>query len=461
MKAPGRRGALALPTFALLVLLCVPALAAPRHASILIDAASGKVLQADNADATTYPASLTKMMTLYLLFERLSKGTMTLGQVLTVSPQAAAQPPTNLNLEAGDTLTVDTAIRALIVRSANDVATVVAEAIAGSEPAFAKLMTAKARALGMSRTVFRNASGLPDAGQVTTARDLAKLARALVRDFPQYYPYFAVTRFSYAGRTYYGHNRLMSRYAGADGLKTGYIRASGYNLATSAVRNGHRLIGIVLGGDSPADRDRQMARLLDAGFRRLPAGGGELVAQAAPVPPRLPATPSDPLLAIPAVRPALSLSREQIAALAGPAVEEEIPLPILDKPHLDVGAPAGVVQVASAQTVATDAAEDDGTTDARATDRKAASSWTLQVGAFGRSAAAKVAILSASKAAPKLLADAEVRVEEALKGKSKIYRAQFVGLSERTAKAACQGLKAKDMVCIVLAPRVDIAEAPE
>jgi D-alanyl-D-alanine carboxypeptidase len=528
----------ALPVLVLTVLICLPAAAAPRYASIVIDASSGKVLQATNPDAVTYPASLTKMMTLYLLFERLGKGTMTLDQTLTASMAAAAQPATNLNLDAGDTITVDTAIRAIIVRSANDVATIIAEAIGGSEDAFAVLMTQKARTLGMNSTLFRNASGLPDGGQVSTARDMALLSRALVRDFPQYYPYFAITRFTYAGRSYFGHNRLMLRYAGADGLKTGYIRASGYNLATSAQRDGRRLIGVVMGGDSAADRDRRMERLLDGAFGQNPAAPAAVqVAVAEPAPAPAP-TPTPTVLkmskktrallrVIPGVRPAIAAQEIQVAALAKPAARTDIALPILEKPRFDAvalakgeasGEPAAAavvaavaeakgppadaaappaaleappvvvetpaaetakVQLASAETTAVDAAPDPAAgTEApepaagAATPavvqvppaplgRSAGSMWTLQVGAFGRFAAAHAAVTDASRAAPHQLRDAEIKIEEALKGDEKIYRAQFVGLSEQTAKAACKGLKAKDMTCIVLSPRVAIAEAAQ
>ncbi|MEC9481843.1 MAG: D-alanyl-D-alanine carboxypeptidase family protein, partial [Halomonas sp.] len=240
----------------------------PRYASIVIDAETGEVLSAANADAVRYPASLTKMMTLYLLFEAIERGRLTMESPLPVSTHAAAQPPSKLWVQPGQSIAVKEAILALIVRSANDVAAVVAEGLGGSENAFAGMMTAKARELGMTRTLFRNASGLPDDAQVTTARDMAILSMRLMKDFPQYYGYFARTQFVYRGKTYRGHNNLLDSYAGADGLKTGYIRASGFNVATSAVRDGRRIVSVVMGGFTAQSRDAHMADLLDRGFVR-------------------------------------------------------------------------------------------------------------------------------------------------------------------------------------------------
>ncbi|MBY6266304.1 D-alanyl-D-alanine carboxypeptidase [Azospirillum sp. 412522] len=241
---------------------------APVAAEILMDAHSGKILQARNADTLTYPASLTKMMTLMLTFEALDRGTLRLNQSLVVSQHAASMPPSRLWLAPGSTITVEQAILALVTRSANDVAVVLGEALGGSETAFAGRMTARARALGMRRTVFRNASGLPDRLQRTTARDMAILSRALIRSHAGHYAYFQRRSFDWQGDTVYGHNRLMARYPGMDGIKTGYIAASGFNLAASAVRDDRRLIAVVMGGHSANSRDDRVADLLDAGFKR-------------------------------------------------------------------------------------------------------------------------------------------------------------------------------------------------
>src|SRR5208282_1168561 len=209
-------------------------------------------------DGRTHPASLTKMMTLYLTFESLESGQLHKTQSLRVSAHAASQQPSKLELAAGETITVEQAILALTVKSANDAAVVLAEAIGGSESEFAQTMTQKARELGMTGTTFRNASGLPNPGQVTTARDMAKLARALIRDYPQYYGYFSAREFTFQGNEIPTHNHVLVEYEGADGLKTGYIHSSGFNLVTSAVRNGRRLIGVVMGGQTSSQRDHAM-----------------------------------------------------------------------------------------------------------------------------------------------------------------------------------------------------------
>lgn len=237
-----------------------------KYASIVIDAETGEVLHEANADDRNYPASLTKMMTLYLAFEALEQGRLELTTRLPVSKHAASRPPSKLGLAPGETISVRDVILALITKSANDAAVVMAEGIAGSESAFAQRMTAKARELGMTNTTFRNASGLPHREQVTTARDLAKLSQALLKRFPKYYRYFSTEDFAYKGVVYHNHNRLMSRFEGMDGIKTGFIRASGFNLAASAMRDNRRLIGIVMGGQSARSRDIHMAELLENAF---------------------------------------------------------------------------------------------------------------------------------------------------------------------------------------------------
>lgn len=253
-----------------LALSQTPALAQPipqsKFSALMIDAATGAVLHDEMADEVRYPASLTKIMALYIAFEELEAGTLSLNDRITVSARAAAQPPSKLGLRPGESLSVDEALHALAVKSANDIAVALAEHIAGSEEAFAFRMTAKARALGMSNTQFRNASGLPDIRQVTTANDMAVLARAVLRDHPNHYPLFSQQSFTFRGQTYVGHNRATQRIPGADGLKTGYINASGFNLVTSAQRDGRRLIGVVMGGRTTSSRDAYMAELFDRSF---------------------------------------------------------------------------------------------------------------------------------------------------------------------------------------------------
>jgi len=234
----------------------------PKFASIIVDAKSGAVLQSTNADATRHPASLTKIMTLYLLFEQLESGKLKLDSQLEVSVRASRQSPTKLGLQPGQTISVENAIKGLVTRSANDAAVVVAEAIAGDEDDFARMMTRKARALGMTRTVYRNASGLPNDDQITTARDQATLGRAIQERFPRYYRYFSTVSFSYRGRNIRNHNHLLGKVEGVDGIKTGYIRASGFNIVTSLRRGNRHLVGVVMGGRSAAARDATMRNLL-------------------------------------------------------------------------------------------------------------------------------------------------------------------------------------------------------
>ena len=243
----------------------------PVHAYVLMDAQSGRVLDSENADTLTYPASLTKMMTLLLTFEALERGTLRLDQELPVSRHATNQKPSRLNLAVGSTIRVEDAILALTVKSANDVAVVLAEALGGSEEQFAEMMTAKAQALGMTSTTFRNASGLPHKEQRTTARDMARLSRAIVSRPAREYAYFSRTRFDWNGTVVPGHNRLLGRVEGYDGIKTGFINLSGFNLAGSASRNGQRLVAVVLGGTTAAARDREVAELLEQGFGSAPA----------------------------------------------------------------------------------------------------------------------------------------------------------------------------------------------
>jgi D-alanyl-D-alanine carboxypeptidase len=387
------------------VMSLTPATAA-RYASIIIDADTGKVLQAVNADETNYPASLTKMMTLYLLFGALDSGKVKLDDKLPVSEHAASRPPTKLGLHPGDTVSIHDLMLGLVTQSANDAASVLAEGLAGSEPAFAARMTAKAHELGMKNTVFYNASGLPDRHHpnVTTARDLAMLARALYRDFPNHYHVFATREFEFRGRAMKNHNHLMSSYPGMDGIKTGYINASGFNLAASAVQDNHRLIGVVMGGQSARVRDRKMAHLLDAGFAREEKGG-VMVAKAEEQ-----ADPQDD----PA--PA-SVAERAVAALSPVSSAEAAPVRTRHKAH-----------------------------------KQAASRWAIQVGAFSkRSAAEKAAHAAYSRLT--VLRDREIAVLSPRKTeKERFYRARLVNLSKREADRACSLLHRHHHACAVVAP---------
>ncbi len=297
-----------------------------RYASIVIDAASGDILSAVNADEYRYPASLTKMMTLYMLFEALRDRRLALTQTVPVSPWAASMSPSKLGLLPGTIITVEQALLGLVTKSANDAAAALGELMAGDEERFAQMMTLRARALGMTRTTFRNASGLPDWGQVTTARDMALLARHLIQDFPSYYWYFSVPSFVFQGRTIMSHQRMLQTYPGADGLKTGYIEASGFNVVTSALWGSTRLIGVVLGAASGWERDQHMASLLDQGFERTgtpmltarhdaasPFGLNGFIGVAQAAPDLVPAPPSM-FLARPAGRRGPAVRGSQFAA---------------------------------------------------------------------------------------------------------------------------------------------------
>lgn len=251
------------------LLIAPPAGAQSRRSSLLIEAETGRVLQSENATEKRYPASLTKMMTLYMVFDALEKKEIQIDQLLPVSVNAAKQPKSRMGLKAGSSISVENAIFAMISRSANDAAVVVAEGLGGSEAQFADKMTRVALELGMKDTRFKNASGLHNKDQVTSARDMAILSMALIQHFPKYYRLFSVKGFRY-GRRYYGNHNLVARfYKGGDGLKTGYVDASGYHVVGSAKRNGKRLIGVVMGRNSVRERDRHIFKLLDFGFAAL------------------------------------------------------------------------------------------------------------------------------------------------------------------------------------------------
>ncbi|HZT52180.1 MAG TPA: D-alanyl-D-alanine carboxypeptidase family protein [Stellaceae bacterium] len=376
------------------------------YSSIVIDADTGRVVMEHRADAQNYPASLTKMMTLYLTFQGLEQHKLSLQQEFTVSAHAAAQAPSKLGLRPGERVALKDLIFAIVTHSANDAAVVIAENIAGSEPAFAERMTRQAHALGMRNTHFANASGLPNPANVTTARDLAMLALALYRDFPKEYGYFATEDFTFRGVTYANHNHLMSHFAGMDGIKTGYIRASGFNLAASAVRDGRRLVAVVMGGESAHSRDLQMAALLNQAFTRQ---GGEPVEVA---------DDSDG-----------GAKDDTVANRAGRAI-------------------AALSPVGHAEAATT----------ARPAPRRAhhATGWSIQVGAFAQRGAAEHAAMAALA---RLHGAAHGRVVQVVgpghAEKDALYRARIVHFTEHQAQAACRALHLKHKGCVVISPDSD------
>lgn len=254
-----------------------------KYASLVMDADTGMILSQRNADKSLHPASLTKMMTLLLTFEALDSGVINKKERVRISNRAASMVPSKIGLPAGSSIRVEDAIYALVTKSANDIAVALAEHIGGSEYKFANLMTARARTIGMSKTTFKNASGLHHSAQVSTARDMGKLARYLLQRYPHHYRYFSTKSFTYKGKTYRNHNRLMTTYRGMDGFKTGYINASGFNLVASAYRDGRRLIGVVFGGRSSKTRNDHMAEIMDEGFKK--AGRVRFALAKPPIPP--------------------------------------------------------------------------------------------------------------------------------------------------------------------------------
>jgi D-alanyl-D-alanine carboxypeptidase len=386
--------------------------------SIVIDADTGRVLSEMNADSITYPASLTKMMTLYLTFEALNTGNLRVDQYLPVSSEAASKSPTKLHLLPGESVQVQDLILGIVTKSANDAAAVLAEGLSGSEPAFADHMTAKARQLGMANTLFRNASGLPDPEQHTTARDMAQLALALYHDFPREYRYFSTRQFYFRGRVILTHNHLLEWYEGADGIKTGYIGASGFNLAASAVRSGHRLIGVVMGGPSAASRDREMASLLDQGFADLGVDTAVVARHEPPAPP--PEAVADADETSP-VRP-----REEIGELTRAAGKIAA--------HLS---PVGKAEAAT-----------------RTTPR--GEGWSIQLGAFRAEAAAEQAA-EAAVGLPVAKGKPVQIVQPSKGGKGHLYRPRLLNFTPQEAQSACAALHKKRLECSVVPPPVKVA----
>ena len=383
-----------------------------KFAAIVVDAKTGEVLYAKRADSPRYPASVTKVMTLYLAFEALASGKVRLDDPVVFSPRAAAQAPTKLGVRAGDSITVSEAMQAMATKSANDAATALAEKLGGTEQRFAALMTLRAQELGMTNSRFVNAHGLPDSRQISTARDLAILSRAVMRDYPQYYRLFSTTAFVWRGQTMRNHNGLLYRMEGVDGLKTGFTNASGYNLAVSAVRDNRRLIAVVMGGPTVSTRDRTAESLLLTGFdvlNRRARGEVITVAQNFFEPPAL-------------------------AASAQPSTEQGD-----NGEDMKIVLASTVPPARSSKIQIVESAKD----------RKSSGKWTVQVGSFRSRSDAREQLEIVEKKFGRHFDDARPAAEKD-DGK---YRARFSGFSEGEARAACQALKAKKQPCQVMPPR--------
>lgn len=406
---------------AILSLHASPAQAGYAH--FIMDANTGKVLAARNADVLNHPASLTKMMTLYLTFEALHAGKLRWDQKITMSKNGASVIPSKLYVRQGQTFTVREAVYGMIVKSANDMAEGMGDHLGGSEARFAEMMTRKARQLGMTKTVFRNASGLPNKSQVTTARDMAKLGLALQRDFPKEYNLFATQSFNFRGKRIRGHNNLMYRYQGMDGIKTGYTNASGFNLVSAVNHNGRRVVGVVLGGKTARSRDAQMAALLDKAVPQASRGRNteQLVASA-------------------------KVSRTfDVAAAVPPAA---VPLPMFAERRADPVA----MQIATANADVADMMQ------VSAIPRPAPaaapsgqrSRWEVQIAATDSEAAARSLLANARSNIGNYSGIAPY-TEAVQSGSATLYRARFTGFEDQSsAVSACKALKARSYACVVM-----------
>ncbi|MBJ7485839.1 MAG: D-alanyl-D-alanine carboxypeptidase [Brevundimonas sp.] len=462
-----------------------------RYAAIVVDATTGEVLFARRADDPRYPASVTKMMTLYLVFEAIEAGKVSVDDIVTVSPLAASQPPSKLGLAAGQTIRLDDAMRATTVRSANDMAMVLAEHVGGSQARFAAMATLKAQALGMTQTRYVNPNGLPDSRQITSARDLAILSRALMRDYPQYYSYFGLHDWNYQGREYRNTNGLLLGGNGYDGIKTGFTNASGYNLAASAVRDGRRIITIVLGGRSSVSRNAHVAELMNTGFEvesRRARGeniqvaqtffeqrgfgigspdstpGGGPVAYAAmegergpSYPPTSPYSGAAPFAAQPYRQQAQVQSPIHVAGsppastLAGArsyasVVATPPPTPAPTAPaRTDSRPPANLTaSLNGATTAVTRSAPPPAPRPAPAP----ANRWAVQVGAFREERVARDWLTEVNRRFRTQFLTAERSVQSA----AGWYRSRFTNLTEQGAQNACEALAARRVTCVVVRP---------
>ena len=440
-----------------------PASARPIYESIVIDATSGSVLHQVNADTPAYPASLTKMMTLYMLFDAMKKGKVHLDTPMKVSQKASTQDPSKLDLAPGSTIAVEQAIYAIVTKSANDVAMVIAEHIGGSEDRFCQMMTQRARQIGMTRTTFKNPNGLPNKGQISTARDMAILGRRLMLDFPEQFSYFAKTEFPYRGVMVKGHNHFMEHYDGADGLKTGYTFASGFNLAASARRGNQRLITVVFGGASAKMRDDHTAELMDAGFAAMRNPQAVQMAQS------VDHFPGAPVTQVAAIQPAPA----QLSAAATEQTDEDAIAALLEPvvPAGDTDDPNAAVAPPLAQTAALVPEPSFGKQSAKATaavraaNQKASAmpvptpspnaSWGIQLGAYSNRLLAQNQADAAVRQISDTFATVSARIVPVkLKANNKtVFRAQVVGLTrQETTKACAIAAKLAAAGCKAVAP---------
>ncbi len=442
----------------------------PPFAAMVVDANTGRMMYGVDETEPRHPASVTKVMTLYMLFEQLERGTLSLDSELRVSARAAGMAPSKLGFRPGQTIAVEDAIKALVTKSANDVACAIAENLAGTEEDFAERMTRKARAIGMTGTVFKNASGLPDREQITTARDLAILGRTIQDRFPRYYKFFQTRSFQYAGRSIGNHNRLLGKVEGVDGIKTGFTNASGFNLLTSAKLDGRHVIGVVLGGKSGPSRDAIMANLIRTNLAKASVGSGSSrvasreeddraeprsrVASAAEVESAPTTTASiKPARPLELMRPAVATAPNGAAtttptstrpaaaapaatpASGGPKIETRLPL----LPAAPEG-PARVELAAKPEPV--EAKRETVSRPAPVTP------WVIQLAAEGDESQARAVLDDARSRSGRVLAKAAPFTEKVSRGGATLYRARFSGFAEAdSAQEACRALKKSGFAC--------------
>jgi len=401
--------------------LTAPSVAeAAKGAAIVIDATTGKTLYSSNADEPRYPASLTKMMTLYMVFEAMNAGRISKNTPVPYSRYAASRPPTKLGVRAGGSVSVETAILSLVTRSANDSAAALGELLAGSEENFARQMTAKARRLGMRSTTFRNASGLPDPRQTTTARDMAVLGMSLREHFPKYYGYFAVSSFKHGRSRINNHNKLLGRVKGVDGIKTGYTRASGFNLVSSVKDGNRKLVAVVMGGKSGRSRDAQMTKLI-AAYMPKAKGRGD-----------------NPLIAERGMATGQGVAKADKIEATVPVVAALVPVP---RPSRKLAAQAKIEAVIAKAT-------EEPETDPVNTSSVSKSGWVIQVGSVASEKDARALLDKTSGKASGLLASAEPFTEQFVKGGTTYIRARFGGFSsQQQATRTCASLKKRSISC--------------
>lgn len=421
----------------------------PRYAALVMDADTGTILHQSNADKSLHPASLVKMMTLTMAFDALAAGRLTLRDRIPISQHAASMSPSKIGLSPGSSISVEDAIYALVTKSANDIAVAMGEKLGGTESQFAAMMTRRAHEIGMTRTTFRNASGLHHAGQVSTARDMAKLGRYIIKNYPQYYTYFSTKEFSYRGNSYHNHNRLMSAYKGMDGIKTGFIGPSGFNLVASAMRNDRRLIGVVFGGRTAVSRNEHMRKLLDSGFAQLGVGPDVRVASAAPAPGKAAPKPGRKpdsitqlaaLHNVPDAEDADFSRSKTYGAIVGQGDADPTMATRLEKSlramaaQNEAVAPAGVQMASLSPSIALPAEQ---------------RPWAIQIGAFESRARTDAALRETLGKLPDDLAAGSPFIAPLKTGNGWLFRARLGGYSKEQAMKACKVLKD----CLPVAPQ--------